>query len=59
LETGGALKSVRKDENGWWTCDSPVGKAEIKISQNNRVLGILDHIAFILLPVYMVIGSKA
>lgn len=44
METGGALKSVRKDENGWWTCDSPVGNAEIKISQNNRVLGILDHI---------------
>jgi hypothetical protein len=44
METGGALKSVRKDENGWWTCDSPVGKARIKITHNNRELGILDHV---------------
>jgi hypothetical protein len=44
METGGALKSMSKDENGWWTCDSPVGKTKIKISRNNRELGILDHI---------------
>jgi hypothetical protein len=44
METGGALKSVRKDENGGWACDSPVGKAMIKITHNNRELGILDHI---------------
>jgi hypothetical protein len=44
METGGALKSVRKEENGWWTCDSPVGKAKIKITHNNRGLGILDHV---------------
>jgi hypothetical protein len=45
METGGALKSVRKDENGeWWTCDSPVGKAKIKITHNNRELGVLDHV---------------
>ena len=45
METGGALKSIRKDENGsWWTCDSPVGKAKIKISRNNKELGVLDHV---------------
>ena len=44
METGGALKSVRKDENGWWTCDSPVGNAKIKIIHNNRELGVLDHV---------------
>lgn len=44
METGGALKSIRKNENGWWTCDSPVGKAKIKITYNNRELGILDHV---------------
>jgi hypothetical protein len=44
METGGALKSMSKDENEWWTCDSPVGKAKIKISHNNIELGILDHI---------------
>ena len=44
METGGALKFVRKEENGWWTCDSPVGKAKIKITHNNRELGVLDHV---------------
>jgi hypothetical protein len=45
METGGALKSVRKEENGkWWICDSPVGKAKIKITHNNRELGVLDHV---------------
>ena len=44
METGGALKSIRKDENGWWICDSPAGKAKIRISHNNRELGILDHV---------------
>jgi hypothetical protein len=44
METGGTLKSISKDENGWWTCDSPVGKAKIKISRNNRELGVLDHV---------------
>jgi hypothetical protein len=44
METGEALKSMSKDENGWWTCDCPVGKAKIKISHNNRELGILDHV---------------
>ena len=48
METGGALKSVRKDENGWWTCDSPVGKAKIKITHNNRELGVLDHVFLVL-----------
>ncbi|HYZ58345.1 MAG TPA: hypothetical protein VE544_01710 [Nitrososphaeraceae archaeon] len=44
MEIGGALKSIRKDENGWWTCDSPVGKAKVKITHNNRELGVLDHV---------------
>jgi hypothetical protein len=44
IEYGGALKSIHKDENGWWNCDSPTGKAKIKISHYNREFGILDHV---------------
>ena len=44
METGRALKFVRKEENVWWTCDRPVGKAKIKITHNNRELGVLDHV---------------
>ena len=40
MESGGALKSIT---NGWWECDTPIGKAKIK-TLPNRESGILDHI---------------
>ena len=43
MESGGALKSITKGADGWWECDTPVGKAKIK-TLPNRESGILDHI---------------
>ena len=41
-ETGGALKNMRKDNDDWWLCDSPLGEAKIRIRSNEK-FGILDH----------------
>ena len=41
-ESGGIITSVTKDENNWWTCDTPVGRAEIKCIPDKASL-ILDH----------------
>lgn len=43
METGGALKSITKGEDGWWACETPVGRAKIK-TRPQREFGILDHI---------------
>jgi len=43
METGGALESIAKGEDGWWVCETPVGRARIK-TQPQREFGILDHI---------------
>ena len=41
-EFGGSLKNIQKDKDGWWSCDSPFGKAKIRLRQNKK-FGILDH----------------
>ena len=42
METGGALKSIIKGDDGWWLCETPAGKAKIK-THPSKELGILDH----------------
>ena len=61
LQSGGALKSITKGIDGWWECDTPVGKAKIE-TVPNREFGILDHI-FVgrksqLLIVYLVLRLR-
>lgn len=41
-ESGGALREIRKGDDGWWTGDSPFGKARIKLRDDEK-FGILDH----------------
>lgn len=43
METGEALKSINKGDDGWWLCETPIGKAKIK-TRPYKELGILDHI---------------
>jgi len=43
MESGGALKSITKGNDGWWQCDTPAGKAKIK-TVTDRKFGILDHV---------------
>lgn len=43
METGGALKSVTKGNDGWWSCETPGGDAKIRV-KSYREFGILDHI---------------
>jgi hypothetical protein len=42
-ETGGILKSISRSGNNSWTCDTPIGKAQINC-QPNKESGILDHV---------------
>jgi hypothetical protein len=42
-ETGGILKSITRSGNNSWTCDTPVGKAQIYCEPNNKC-SILDHV---------------
>jgi len=41
-EYGGALKNIQKGKDDWWSCDSPFGKAKMKLKSNEK-FGILDH----------------
>lgn len=41
-ETGGALRSISKGNDGWWSFQTPSGNAKVKI-HSNREFGILDH----------------
>ncbi|HSA98357.1 MAG TPA: hypothetical protein VLF17_04690, partial [Candidatus Nitrosotenuis sp.] len=41
-EFGGTLKNIQKDNDDWWICDSPFGKAKIRLRSNEK-FGILDH----------------
>lgn len=41
-ESGGALKNIQRDKDDWWICDSPSGKAKIRLRQNEK-FGILDN----------------
>ena len=44
MEIGGAIKSVVKGEDGWWTFEHVMaGKSKIR-SRTNKEFGILDHI---------------
>jgi hypothetical protein len=44
MEIGGAIKSVTKGDDGWWTFEHTVsGKSKIR-SRTNREFGILDHV---------------
>ena len=44
MEIGGAIKSMEKDDDGWWTFDHAVaGKSKMKHTLS-REFGILDHI---------------
>jgi hypothetical protein len=42
LESGGALKNIQRDKDDWWVCDSPFGKARMRLRHNEK-FGILDH----------------
>ena len=41
-ESGGALKNIQRDKDDWWVCDSPAGRARIRLRQNEE-FGILDN----------------
>jgi hypothetical protein len=44
MEIGGAIKSMEKDDDGWWTFDHAVaGESKMKHTLS-REFGILDHI---------------
>jgi hypothetical protein len=44
MEIGGAIKSVTKGDDGWWTFEHIVSvKSKIR-SRTNREFGILDHV---------------
>ncbi|NJK78262.1 MAG: hypothetical protein HC944_06005 [Nanoarchaeota archaeon] len=45
-ESGGSLKNVQKTSNDFWLCDSPFGKAKIKL-RSDEEFGILDHDFFV------------
>lgn len=44
LERGGAVKSVEKEQDGWWAGETPVGRARFKHTAVSREHGILDHV---------------
>lgn len=44
LEGGGMLKSVTRQQDGWWAADTPAGKARIKHTMVSKEHGILDHV---------------
>lgn len=45
LEAGGAIKSlVKTGDGGWWSGDTPVGKARIRHALVSKEHGILDHV---------------
>lgn len=44
LENGGAVKSVEKGQDGWWTGETPVGKARFRHTLVSREHGVLDHV---------------
>ncbi|HEX9845229.1 MAG TPA: hypothetical protein VGA92_02045 [Candidatus Nitrosotenuis sp.] len=41
-ESGGALKNIRPQSDGWWLADSPFGSSKFKLHPNKEA-GILDH----------------
>ena len=41
-ELGGALKNIQREKDDWWICDSPFGKAKIRL-RHNEEFGILDN----------------
>jgi len=41
-ETGGALKNIKKENDGFWQADSPFGSAKIRL-RNDKEHGIMDH----------------
>lgn len=41
-ESGGALKNIRQENDGWWITDSPFGEAKIRLRSDVN-FGILDH----------------
>ena len=44
METGGAIKSIERSDDGWWNFDHIVaGKSKIRYNTLSRELGILDH----------------
>ncbi|AIF83143.1 hypothetical protein NTE_01070 [Candidatus Nitrososphaera evergladensis SR1] len=45
LEAGGAIKSlVKTGDGGWWSGDTPAGKARIRHTLVSKEHGILDHV---------------
>jgi hypothetical protein len=41
-ESGGSIKNVQENGDGWWNAETPLGPAKIKFHPN-RELGIFDH----------------
>lgn len=41
-ESGGALKNIRPENDGWWLADSPFGSAKFRLHPNKQA-GTLDH----------------
>ena len=44
LEAGGAIKSLRKAERGWWKGETPAGSMKIRHAAVSKEHGILDHV---------------
>ena len=41
-ESGGALRNIRKETDGWWYTDTPFGQAKFRLRDDEKY-GILDH----------------
>ena len=41
-ESGGSLKNIKKNQDNWWSAESPFGNIKIKL-RDNKKFGIFDH----------------
>lgn len=44
MEGGGVLASVTRQQDGWWTAETPAGRARLKHTKVSKEHGILDHV---------------
>jgi hypothetical protein len=44
IETGGILKDITKEEDGWWRFNTPAGEAKLKLNRVEQELGVIDHV---------------
>lgn len=44
IEAGGAIRSMAKEQDGWWAGETSAGKVRLKHTTVAKELGILDHV---------------